>query len=276
MPENVLTEIVNARQRQVEQLKITRPLSEEQALASRNQLGMGPRSLSHALSRLGPVSCIAEIKKASPSRGLLRDPFEPIEIAVDYESNGAAAISVLTEENYFLGSVNQLKSVRRSVSRPVLRKDFILDPYQIYESAAYCADAVLLIAAILTPNRLLELKQLAERLGLEVLVEVHDRHELRVALDAGAEVIGVNNRDLKTFEVSLNTSLDLAPYFPQSVLSVSESGIRAPGDIRQLREAGYDGFLIGELLMKSAHPGRTLRELMVHSLNLATGTSRAG
>ena len=228
---------------------------------------MGPRSLFDALSRRGLVSCIAEMKKASPSRGLLRDPFEPIEIAVDYESNGAAAVSVLTEENYFLGSINDLESVRRSISRPVLRKDFILDPYQIYESAACCADAILLIAAILKPQRLFKLKQLAERMGLEVLVEVHDRHELKVALDVGAKLIGVNNRDLKTFKVNLNTSLELAPHFPESVVSVSESGIRAPGDIRQLREAGYNAFLIGELLMKSSQPGRALRELMVHSLN---------
>ncbi|MDE2666031.1 MAG: indole-3-glycerol phosphate synthase TrpC [Acidobacteriota bacterium] len=267
MPGNVLTEIVKARQRQVQQLKRTRPLSEKQALARRQQPGMGPRSLYHALRRTGPVSCIAEMKKASPSRGLLRDPFEPIEIAVDYESNGAAAVSVLTEENYFLGSTKHLESVRRSISRPVLRKDFILDPYQIYESAACCADAVLLIAAILTPRRLLKLKQLAERLGLEALVEVHDRHELKVALDVGARLIGVNNRDLKTFEVNLSTSLELAPHFPESVVTVSESGIRASGDIRQLREAGYDAFLIGELLMKSVQPGRALRELMVHSVN---------
>jgi indole-3-glycerol phosphate synthase len=163
--------------------------------------------------------------------------------------------------------MKHLESVRRTISRPVLRKDFILDPYQIYESAACCADAVLLIAAILTPRRLSKLKQVADRLGLEVLVEVHDRQELKVALDAGARLIGVNNRDLKTFEVNLGTSLELAPYIPESVLSVSESGIRAPGDIRQLREAGYDAFLIGESLMKSAQPGKALRELMIHSVN---------
>ena len=267
MPGNVLTEIVRARRRRVQQLKRSRPLSEEQALARRGEPGMGPRSLYHALKRTGPVSCIAEMKKASPSRGLLRDPFEPIEIAVDYESHGAAAVSVLTEENYFLGSMNDLESVRRTISRPVLRKDFILDPYQIYESSAGCADAVLLIAAILTPRRLLKLKQVADRLGLEVLVEVHDRQELTLALDAGARLIGVNNRDLKTLEVNLNTSLELAPHIPESILSVSESGIKAPGDIRQLLEAGYDAFLIGESLMKSAQPGRTLRELMIHSVN---------
>lgn len=267
MPGNVLTEIVRARRRQVQQLKRNRPLSEEQALGRRREPGMGPRSLYHALSRTGPVSCIAEMKKASPSRGLLRDPFEPIEIAVDYESHGAAAVSVLTEENYFQGSVKHLESVRRTISRPVLRKDFIVDPYQVYESSACCADAVLLIAAILTPRRLLKLKQLADRLGLEALVEVHDRQELTVALDAGARLIGVNNRDLKTLEVNLSTSLELAPHIPKSVLSVSESGIRAPGDIRQLREAGYDAFLIGESLMRSAQPGRALRELMIHSVN---------
>ncbi len=267
MPENVLTEIVKARQRQVQHLKRTHPLSEEEVLAGRREPGMRPRSLMGALSRTGPVSCIAEIKRASPSRGLLRDPFEPIEIAVDYESNGAAAVSVLTEQHYFQGSMKHLESVRRSISRPVLRKDFILDPYQVYESAAGCADALLLIAAILTPRRLLKLKQLADRLGLEVLVEVHDRQELKVALDAGAGLIGVNNRNLKTFEVNLSTSMELAPHIPESVVSVSESGIRAPGDIRQLREAGFDAFLIGELLMKSDQPGRALRELMIHSAN---------
>ena len=267
MPENVLTEIVKARRRQVQQLKRSHPLSEDQVAARRQEPGMRPRSLLNALKRTGPVSCIAEMKKASPSRGLLRDSFEPIEIAVDYESNGAAAVSVLTEEVHFQGSLNHLESVRRRISRPVLRKDFLLDPYQIYESAAFGADALLLIAAILTPRRLLKLKQLAERLGLEVLVEVHDRQELKVALDAGARLIGVNNRNLKTFEVNLSTSLELAPLIPESVVSVSESGIRAHGDIRQLREAGYDAFLIGELLMRSGRPGRALRELMVHSVN---------
>lgn len=267
MKENILTEIVNARRKRVEKLKKTNPLSEEQALAGRNEVGMQPRSLYNALSRSGPISFIAEVKKASPSQGLLREPFEPAEIAIAYESNGAAAVSVLTEENHFLGSMGHLKAVRRNISRPVLRKDFIVDPYQIYESAAFCADAVLLIAAILTPEQIVELRQLAEHLGLEVLVEVHDLQELGIALDSGARIIGVNNRDLKTFKVDLQTSLNLAPYFPGSIISVSESGIGTPDEIRKLREVGYDAFLIGERLMKSVHPGRTLRELMVHSLN---------
>lgn len=266
MKKNVLTEIVNTRRKQVEKLKKTNPISEEQALAGRNEVRMRPRSLYNALSRAGPVSCIAEVKKASPSKGLLRDLYDPIEIAIECESNGAAAVSVLTEESHFLGSMDHLLAVRHNISRPVLRKDFIVDPYQIYESSAFGADAVLLIVAILTSEQLVELKQLAEHLGLEVLVEVHDLQELRVALEAGATMIGVNNRDLKTFKVDLYTSLNLAPYFPGSIVSVSESGIGSPGDIRKLREVGYDAFLIGERLMKSAHPGRTLRELMVHSL----------
>lgn len=267
MIENCLVEIVDARRRRVEELKRTAPLSEEEVALGMDGAGRYTRSLYNALNRSDRVNFIAEVKKASPSKGLLRDPFEPIEIAIEYESNGAAAVSVLTEEDYFLGSLQQLQAIQQNISRPILRKDFIVDTYQIYESAACRVDAILLIVAILTPEQLLQLKRVAEKLRLEVLVEVHDLVELKIAIDCGAKMIGVNNRDLKTFEVNLQTSFKLAPHLPNSIVSVSESGIRAPDDVRKLREAGYDAFLIGEQLLKSAHPGQTLRELIIRSLN---------
>ena len=267
MIENFLVKIVDARRRRVEELKRTVPLSEEAVVLGMDGLGRHTRSLYNALNRSDRVNFIAEVKKASPSKGLLRDPFEPIEVAIEYESNGAAAVSVLTEEDYFLGSLQQLQAIQQNISRPILRKDFIVDKYQIYESAVSHVNAILLIVAILTPEQLLQFKQVAENLKLEVLVEVHDLEERKIAMDCGAKMIGVNNRDLKTFEVNLNTSLKLAPHFPSSIISVSESGIGSPDDIRKLRDVGYNAFLVGEKFLKAAHPGQALRELIIRSLN---------
>jgi indole-3-glycerol phosphate synthase len=213
------------------------------------------------LSRTPAV--IAEIKKASPSKGrIASDSFDPAAVAVAYEQNGAAALSVLTDEKFFQGSLDDLGIARGAVGLPVLRKDFTIDEFHVAEAAACCADAVLLIATILPGPRLRQLREYAERLGLAALVEVHDEDELRLALDSGAQIVGVNNRNLRTFEVSIETSLRLADKMPASLLKVSESGIRTAADIHSLSAAGYRAFLIGEHLMRSRDPGATLRALL--------------
>lgn len=220
-----------------------------------------PRRFHQACSRRDRINIIAEVKKASPSKGVLREDFDPIALAVEYERTGAAAISVLTEEDYFRGSLDHLIEIRRHVGVPLLRKDFIFDPYQMYESAAAGADAVLLIAAALETAQLMELRQLAEDLRLDALVEVHDHSDLEKAILAEASLIGVNNRNLRTFEVDLNVSLQLAELVPQETILVSESGITTRDHIERLRQAGFSAFLIGEHFMNSPQPGETLRRL---------------
>ena len=211
----------------------------------------------------GSVRVIAELKRASPSRGLLRARYRRREIAQAYAEAGASALSVLTEEQYFLGSLEDLKQVREAVSLPVLRKDFILDAYQVYESAAAGADAVLLIAAVLPDEGLRELIGLCKSLRLAALVEVHNEQELDRALAAGVQLVGVNNRNLKTMEVNLETSFRLKERIPSSCLSVSESGIRTAEDLRNLAAAGFQAVLIGEHLMTADDPGRALAALRV-------------
>ena len=218
----------------------------------------------------GPVRVIAELKRASPSRGLLRTRYRRREIAQAYAGAGAAALSVLTEEQYFLGSIEDLKQARDAVSLPVLRKDFILDAYQVYESAAAGADAVLLIAAVLPDGDLRELIGLCKSLRLAALVEVHNEEELDRALAARARIIGVNNRNLKTMEVNLETAFRLKERIPSSCLSVSESGIRTAEDLRNLAAAGFHAALIGEHLMTADDPGRALAELLGGARALAT------
>jgi indole-3-glycerol phosphate synthase len=204
---------------------------------------------------------IAEIKKASPSKGLFSPDFDPVRIAQQYQEGGAAAISVLTDGPFFQGSLDDLKAVRASTSLPVLRKDFTIDEYHVVEAAAGGADAILLIAAILDLNHIRRFRTLAADYGMAALVEVHDDAELDVALDAGAGIIGVNNRDLRTFEVKLDTALRLAARIPSGVIRVAESGIHSAADVSVLREAGYQAFLVGEHLMKSADPAAALRAL---------------
>jgi indole-3-glycerol phosphate synthase len=267
LEENRLSRIVQDKKAKLEQLKRTQPLIEIAPLQGIRREGIKLRSFYDALDRTERLNVIAEIKKASPSKGILCDDYDPVQIAMDYESSNAAAISVLTEEDYFQGSLEHLKMVRHAVARPILRKDFIFDSYQLYEAVQAGADAILLIVAILDPAQLKQLMALAEKLGLDVLVEVHSLPELRIALESDARIIGVNNRDLTTFRVDMNTSVHLAPHVPDSVILVSESGIQTADDIRMLRGAGYDAFLIGELFMKSGNPGKSLRELMIRSLN---------
>lgn len=205
---------------------------------------------------------VAEIKKASPSQGVIRNDFDPQDIAASYEKNGAVAISVLTDETFFQGSLDHLAAVKRSVTIPVLRKDFILDPYQIYEARACGADAVLLIVAILDDHGLGLLLRLCADLGLSALVEVHDHEELTRAIGAGSRIIGINNRNLKSFSTDIRTTLSLMPSIPADVAVISESGIRSAEEIATLRAAGVDAFLIGETLMQSTSPGNTLRGLV--------------
>jgi len=219
------------------------------------------RSLKNALASGRPPAIIAEIKKASPSAGLICEDFDPVRFAREYAKSGAAALSVITEVHHFRGNLEFLAMLRWHTDLPLLRKDFIIDPYQILEARRSGADAVLLIAALLDPDDLRSMILETERLGMDALVEVHHEKELRNAIDAGAGLIGVNNRDLRTFDVSLDVSLDLAPHIPARVPAVAESGIRSAEDIRRLSEAGYNGFLVGEQLMRAPSPGTALREL---------------
>lgn len=204
---------------------------------------------------------IAEIKKASPSKGVLSTGFNPGSIAKAYEHGGAAALSVLTDQNHFLGNLTDLREARSAVHLPVLRKDFTIDEYHVIEAAAHGADAILLIAAILTTTQLRRYRELAATFEMAALVEVHDGDELQAALDSGAEMIGVNNRNLHTFEVNLETALKLAERLPLNGIRVAESGIRSGAEVRLLRGAGYQAFLVGEHLMKSGDPARAIEEL---------------
>ena len=205
---------------------------------------------------------IAEVKKASPSKGLLANDFDPARIAAAYARGGAAALSVLTDAPFFQGSLSDLGAARAAVRLPVLRKDFTIDAAQILEAAAHGADAILLIAAILTEREIRDFREQAAHLGLSALVEVHNRRELDIAVSAGADLIGVNNRDLTSFAVSLETSLELAAHMPKNAVLVSESGIHSPADIARLRTAGYHAFLVGEHLMKCGDPASALAQLV--------------
>jgi indole-3-glycerol phosphate synthase len=205
---------------------------------------------------------VAEVKKASPSKGVLSADFDPARTAVQYAAGGAAAVSVLTDQSFFQGSLRDLESARACISLPVLRKDFTIAATHILEAAAHGADAILLIAAILTEREIRDFREAAAQYRMAALVEVHNRRELDVAIAAGSDIIGVNNRDLATFEVTLETSLRLAEHIPAGALRISESGIHDARDIATLRDAGYGAFLVGEHLMKSGDPAAALRKLV--------------
>lgn len=226
-------------------------------------LSASDRGLASALRRGEgePPRIIAEVKKASPSKGIIRPDFDPVAIARSYESAGAAAISVLTDEEFFQGHLDYLTDCREAVSLPVLRKDFTIDEFQIFEARHAGADAVLLIAALLDTGKLTDFRLLAESLGMTALVEVHDEVELESALASGAAVIGINNRNLQTFEVTLDTTFRLAPRIPPGKVIVSESGIATNDDLRLLADAGVYAALVGESLMRAADPGEKLKEL---------------
>jgi indole-3-glycerol phosphate synthase len=225
-------------------------------------------SLAEALRKRDRTNIIAEIKHRSPSKGIIREDFDPVRIAEGYVSGGAAALSVLTEEDFFGGSLDHLRAIRQHLPEiPLLRKDFLFDDYQLNESLEAGADAVLLITAILDDTSLPRLIRLAAELGLDALVEVHTKSELERAASAGALIIGINNRDLRDFSVDLGTSLGLAGLAPKDTILVSESGISTDSDLALLSSAGFNGFLIGEHFMRAAEPGEALKRLLSDCLN---------
>ena len=227
-----------------------------------------PRDFAEAIAgrvRAGQAGVIAEIKKASPSKGVLREDFRPGEIAASYERAGAACLSVLTDVDFFQGSDEYLRQARAACRLPVLRKDFIIDPYQVYEARAIGADCILLIVACLGDAHLGELAEVAQELGMDVLIEVHDARELERALRVRARLLGINNRNLRTFEVSLNTTLDLLSRIPADRVPVTESGIHTREDVALMRRNGVHAFLVGEAFMRAEDPGRKLAELFGRS-----------
>jgi len=253
----ILARIVESKREELARSVTSREEWEQRAAANLKNR----RDFRAALCRERPA-IIAEIKKASPSKGLLCSDFDPPVLAREYEAGGAAALSVLTDEKYFQGTLADLAAARAAVQLPVLRKDFILEEQQVAEAAAHNADAVLLIAAVLPLKLLTRLREYAARFQIAALVEVHDHRELEIALASGAEIVGVNNRDLTTFQVTLETSLRLAERIPPGVVKVSESGIGSHEDVRRLQAAGFDALLVGEHLARSADRARAVRELL--------------
>ena len=255
---NILDRIVEARRESIAHRKRVLP---DVALKIAAQKVDAPRDFAAALSHES-FNIIAELKKASPSRGVIRADYSPAPLAQSLEAAGAAALSVLTEEDFFSGSLADLKAARKAAQIPILRKDFIIDPWQVWETRAAGADSFLLITAILADDLLRELLEVGRSLQMEPLVEVHSREELDRAVAADARIVGVNNRDLRNFEMRLETSLDLIEAIPDRCVAVSESGLRTHDDLVRLKKAGFDAFLIGEHLMKEADPCVPLRGLL--------------
>ncbi len=254
----ILDTIIASTKKLVERRKIERPIGELDCKAAKQR---PPKDFAAALKGKG-IKLIAEIKRASPSKGLLTANLDAPSLARTYERAGASAISVLTEPEFFKGSPADLEAVRETVNLPILRKDFIIDTYQLWEARAAGADAVLLIAAALPMGDLARLLKATHQLAMTALVEVHDRAELERVLELDAKVIGINNRDLKTFNVSLETTLELRPLIPQGKVVVSESGIHSPADVRRLRDAGVNAILVGEALVTSPDPAGKIGELL--------------
>ena len=258
----ILDEIVENKALEVEESKKTMPLH---SLQEQINEVLPSRDFFEAIHPKGQLKIISEVKHASPSKGIFRDDFDPVEIAKSYSSGGASAISVLTDEKYFKGSLQYLNNIRQNVETPLLRKDFIIDPYQIYEARFYGADALLLIVASLEQSLLKDLLQLTHELQMNAIVEVHDDKELDCALEAGSRIIGINNRDLRTFDVDLNVSIRLSAKVPEDRIVIAESGISSIEDIDMLRGKGVHVFLIGETFMKAPDPGQKLKELIASS-----------
>lgn len=256
-PGGILAEIVAHKRAEIASRRGVRPLGDVRRAA---EAAPATRGFAKAISDHDPA-VIAEIKRASPSEGVIRDEFDPAAIATSYEQAGAACLSVLTDERHFMGCDRHLGEARNVTRLPALRKDFVVDPYQVYESRALGADCLLLIAAALDAEQLGDLANLGKEVGLDVLVEVHDRPELDTALDHGATLVGINNRDLSTFTTSLDTTLDLLPAVPDDVTIVTESGIHTPDDVRRLRDAGVHAFLVGTAFMREPDPGKALERL---------------
>jgi indole-3-glycerol phosphate synthase len=259
---DILKKIVGYKRGELAAIKVSLPLAE---LKARLADLPPPRGFAAALQRthdVGATAIIAEVKKGSPSKGVIRADFNPLAIAATYAENGAACLSVLTDEHFFLGKLAYLTEIRKAVDIPLLRKDFIFDSYQIYEARGAGADAILLIAAMLDLPRLREFAALARELALDVLLEVHDQKELEAALATDCRLIGINNRSLHTFVTSLSTTERLAPIVPADRLIVAESAINTRADIVRLQQAGAKAFLVGEALMREPDIGAKLRELL--------------
>jgi len=258
---SILDEILAHKREEVAERSAATPLPQVQAAA----VAMPPtRDFSNALAaqiKLGQAAIIAEVKKASPSKGVIRDQFDPVAIARSYETAGASCLSVLTDEKYFQGRDEFLRLIRDAVDLPLLRKEFMVSEYQVHESRALGADCILLIVSALDKIQLTELHHCAKTLSLDVLIEVHDAAELAVALDLSPSLVGINNRNLKTFETNLKVTYDLLETIPPEVLVVTESGIRTREDVLAMRERNVHAFLVGEAFMRAEDPGVALREL---------------
>jgi indole-3-glycerol phosphate synthase len=255
---SLLDDIVARKRREIEAANARLPLEELKQRVARRR---AERPFREALRAPGRLSLIAELKRKSPSGGMLRERFDPVSLAQTLQEAGAAALSVLTDEPAFGGCLDFLRDAKQFTEIPALRKDFLIDPYQIYESALYEADAVLLIARILPAARLAECLRAAEALALEALIEVHSEAELEAALSAGAQLIGVNHRDLDTLRLDLSLSSRLIPRIPEGIVIVAESGLTTAADIRRMRDLGAHAVLIGEALMRAPDPAATIREL---------------
>ena len=262
---DILERILDRKREEIAELRTT---TTEQALRERAEAQSAPRGFAASLRRLtqaGQPAVIAEIKRASPSKGLIREDFDPSWIAREYESGGAACLSVLTDEDFFQGSAAVFQAARKAVSLPAIRKDFIIDELQVLESRAIGADCILLIAAALPAPRLAALYRTARALDMDVLIEVHDHQELNAVLGAGLDgslLIGINNRNLRTFQTRLETTLDLLPWLPEGHEVVTESGIGNSADVQRMMGAGVRRFLIGESLMRQPNPGVALQRLI--------------
>ncbi len=258
---DILQKILNTKQEEIAARSAVTSLAQLQAQAANASPVRGFLRFMQTQVAFGRPAIIAEIKKASPSKGLIRENFDPVAIAQSYAQAGAACLSVLTDAQYFQGHETYLQAARAACGLPVIRKDFIIDPYQVYEARAIGADCILLIVSALDDAQLADLYAHATGLGMDVLIEVHDGTELERALRLNAPLIGINNRNLRTFQTSLNTTLDLLPNVPSDVLLVTESGIHTPADVQLMREHNVNAFLVGEAFMRAADPGTQLRNL---------------
>ncbi len=258
---DILKKILKTKVEEVEKRKLNTPLSTLQEIASSMEAPRGFYRTLKAHADAGKPAIIAEIKKASPSQGVIRKDFRPVEIALDYAMNGAACLSILTDKEYFQGSEVYLQMARERCPLPVLRKDFMIDPYQIHEARALGADCILLIVAALEDKQMQVLAETSKQLGMDILVEVHDTEEMERALKLETNLLGINNRNLRTFETSLQTTLDLKEMVPEDRLMVTESGIHTQNDVKLMIDNGIYTFLVGETFMRADHPGQKMREL---------------
>lgn len=258
---DILQKILRTKQEEIAARSAVRSLTQLQEMAASASPVRGFEQAMRKRLVAGEAAVIAEIKKASPSKGLIRADFDPPAIAVSYERGGAACLSVLTDAQYFQGSESYLQAARAACQLPVIRKDFIVDQYQVYEARAIGADCILLIVAALADAQMMDLYALAMELGMDALIEVHDKDELGRALRLNAPLIGINNRNLRTFETSLQTTLDLLPDVPEDVLLITESSIHTPADVQLMRDHGVNAFLVGEAFMRAEDPGTELKKL---------------